>query len=229
MKDASPRLKARLAGVLFLIVMAAGIFAEYAVWNALIVSHDAAATARNILAQEPLYRLGFAANLIDYAFYLGVTAILYELLKPAGRTLAAAAAAFSLAATAIVATAALCTYAPLILLHMQGDGPWQALALLCLKLRTIGYDVGLVFFGLHFLLIGALILRAVFLPRLLGVLQIVCGACYLVNSFASVLSPPLAKGLSPYILMPCIAAELGLALWLSIVGVNAERWRAQAA
>lgn len=229
MKDASPRLKARLAGLLFLIVMAAGIFAEFWVWNALIVSRDAAATARNILAAEPLYRLGFAANLVDYALYLGVTAILYELLKPAGRTLSAAAAALSLAATAIVAAASLCTYAPLILLHMQDDGAWQALALLCLKLRTIGYDVSLVFFGLHFLLVGVLILRADFLPRLLGVLQIVCGACYLVNSFANVLSPPLAIALSPYILMPCIVAELALALWLALVGVNAERWHAQAA
>lgn len=229
MKDASPRLKARLAGMLFLIVMAAGIFAEYRVWNMLIVFHDAAATARNILAQEPLYRLGFAANLIDYSFYLGVTAILYELLKPAGRSLSAAAAAFSLAATAIVAAAALCTYAPLILLHMQGDGPWQALALLCLKLRTVGYVVSLAFFGLHFLLIGVLILRADFLPRPLGALQIVCGACYLVNSFASVLSPPLATALSPYIFLPCIIAELALALWLLLAGVNAERWRAQAA
>lgn len=227
MQDTSLHLKARLAGLLFLIVMAAGIFAEYRVWNVLIVFHDPAATARNILTNEPLYRLGFAANLIDYSFYLGVTAILYELLKPVGSTLSVAAAAFSMVATAIVAAAALCTYAPLILLHMQGNEPWQALALLCLKLRTVGYDVSLVFFGLHFVLIGLLILRANFLPSLLGVLQMICGACYLINSFASVLSPPFARELSPYILMPCIVAELALALWLLFFGRNFQRSRAQ--
>lgn len=229
MKDTSPGLKARLAGLLFLIVMAAGVFAEYRVWNVLIVFHDPAATAQNILTQEPLYRVGFAANLVDYSFYLGVTALFYELLKPVGPSLSVAAAAFSLAATAIVAAASLCTYAPLILLHMQGHEPWQALALMCLKLRTVGYDVSLVFFGVHFLLLGLLILRADFLPRLLGVLQMICGACYLINSFASVLSPPLARDLSPYIFMPCIVAELALALWLLFIGVNSQRWRAHAA
>lgn len=227
MKEASSRLKARSAGLLFLIVMAAGIFAEYRVIDALVVSGDAAATARNILAQEPLYRLGLAANLIDYGVYLGVTVLLYALMKPAGRDLSAAAAVFSVAGTAIVAAASLCSYAPLILLHLPGeDGP--ALALTALRLRTAGYDIGLVFFGVHFLLIGLLILRARFLPRLLGLLQVLCGLCYLANSFARVLAPPLAASLSPYVLMPCIVAELALALWLLLMGVDAERWRAQA-
>jgi Domain of unknown function (DUF4386) len=219
MKDASPhlkatRLKARLAGLLFLIVMAAGIFAEYGVIGAVVVSGDAAATAHNILDHETLYRLGFAANLIDYTVYLAVTVILYDLLKPAGRSLAVAAAAFSVAGTAIVASVASCTYAPLILLHMPGD--WQAAALLSLRLRTAGYDVSLVFFGIHFLLLGVLILRSGLLPRVLGALQVLCGACYLVNSFASVL----ALALPPYVLMPCIVAELALASWLLVVGVR---------
>ena len=103
----------------------------------------------------------------------------------------------------------------------------QALALLFLKLHAQLSNFGLVFFGSFYLLIGYRIVRSTFLPRILGVLLAISGVCYLINSFANFLSPAFAAHLLPYILVPG-GAELLLALWLVVIGVNVERWQEQA-
>ena len=79
--DASPRSKARIAGVFYLLTFLTGGVAVF-VSGTLVVSGDAAATATNILAHETLFRLGFAAYLLVVASYIAVTALFYELFKP---------------------------------------------------------------------------------------------------------------------------------------------------
>jgi Domain of unknown function (DUF4386) len=232
--DKSAQMAARLAGLFSLITMAAGISASFLVVDPLIVSGDAAATATNILASESLYRLGFAAKFVDYTFYLGVTILLYGLLKPAGKSLSLLAAVFSFVGTAVVASTSLHYLAPLFLL---GDAPYlaafgadqvQALAYLPHKLRSIGSNIAMVFFGFHLMFVGWQIVRSTFLPRLLGALSAIGGICFLINSFANFLSPQFAAGLLPYILAPGVLAQALLALWLLVMGVNAARWREQA-
>src|SRR5437879_1342393 len=98
--EASPSLKARIAGGLWLMVIIAGMTA-FVIRSPLIVSGDAAATATNILASESLFRLGFTADLIAGACYMGVTVLLYRLLKPVSRSLSLLAAFFGLAGVAI--------------------------------------------------------------------------------------------------------------------------------
>jgi hypothetical protein len=103
----------------------------------------------------------------------------------------------------------------------------QTLALLFLKLHAQGYTISMVLFGSYNLLIGYLIFRSTFIPRILGVLLSFSGLCYLVNCFSSFVSPAFAAHLVPYILIPGVA-ELLIALWLTVVGVNEERWKEQA-
>src|SRR5919199_4244359 len=105
--EASPRLKARAAGALWLTCIVAGVFG-FAAGSALIAGDDAAATAANILAHESRFRLGFAADLISGASYVGVTALLYHLLRPAGRSLSLLAAFFGLGGVAIGGVGLLC-------------------------------------------------------------------------------------------------------------------------
>jgi Domain of unknown function (DUF4386) len=232
--EASPRLKARIAGVLYLLVFVAAPFAEFFVRGRLVVYGDAAATATNILAHEPLYRLGLAAELITLACDAAVALIFYELLKPVSRSLSLFAAVFRLIFAAIMAVNTLNYFAPLVLL---GGGHFltafktdqlQALALVPLSLYGTGYIISLVFFGFHCLLIGYLIFRSAFLPRIVGVLMAIAGSCYLINSFANLLSPPLQNHLFPYILLLPGVAELSLMLWLLVMGVNVQRWKEQA-
>jgi hypothetical protein len=133
------------------------------------------------------------------------------------------AMAFGLLGTAIVALVSLFYFAPLLLLHGAADA--SALVLVSLRLRNIGYDISLVFFAVHLMLLGWLIIRSRFFPRVLGALLVVSGLCYLVNSFAVFLAPTLH--LPPYILAPSVFGELALALWLFAVGLNEAKWQEQ--
>jgi len=227
---ASPRLKARIAGVFYLVTILARVIADAFVRNRLVVSDDAAATATNIMAHEPLFRLGFAADIIAFASYIALTALLYELFKPVNRSLSLVAAFFSLVAAVVQAISSLFHLAPLFLL---GGAPYlrvftveqlQALALVFLRLRAAAYhNVGLVFFGVYCLLVGILILRSAFLPRIIGALMVLAGLSYVLF-----LSPALAWSLQPYILVFPGIGQISLCLWLFVVGVNVQHWKEQA-
>ncbi len=97
------------------------------------------------------------------------------------------------------------------------------LALLFLKLNDQAVSVALVFFAVYCLLIGCLILRSIFLPRVLGVLMALAGLGWLTFLYS-----PLADHLSPYIEVLGVVAEALLMLWLLVMGVNTERWQEQA-
>ena len=83
--ETTARLKARIAGGLWLAVVVTGIFAEFVVRDRLIVTGDAAATAQSLLAHESLWRLGVMSDLVATGCYLGVVFCLYELLAPVNR------------------------------------------------------------------------------------------------------------------------------------------------
>ena len=228
MNRVSPHPRARIAGVVYLVYFLTAAFAEFFM-RGLVVSGDAAATANNILAHESLLRVGFAINLIATAIYIAVTALFYDLLKPVNRSLALLAAFFSLVGCSIQAVSYVCYLAPFVLL---GGAPYlsvfkveqlQALLLMLLKLRSQAEQIDLVFFGFFDLLIGCLILRSTFLPRILGALMALAGLGWMIFLF-----PPLANSLSRYILPVGFLAELLLLLWLLVKGVNLPRWQEQA-
>lgn len=233
--EASPRLKARIAGALYLIIIVTAMFAEMVVRERLVVYGDAAATATNILAHEALYRYGGVAMLVAVVCDTAVALIFYQLFKPVSRGLALLATFFRLMPVAILAVNLLNHFAPLVLLKgapvlpsFQGEH-LQALALASLHLYAYGFKIAMVFFGFNCLLLGYLIFKSTFLPRIPGVLMALAGVCYLTWSLASLLSPALGDRLfAAYILAPCFIAELLLALWLLAVGVNVPRWEGRA-
>jgi len=225
--EASPRLKARMAGVFYLLTFLTGGVAVPSF--RLVADSDAAATASNILAHEALFRLGFAALLINVAVYITVTLLFYELFKPVNRSLSLLAAFFSLVGCAIQAVSSAFFLAPLIVLGGAQSlsvfkvEQLQAQALMFFKLYAQAYNIGLVFFGFYCLLIGCLILRSTFLPRVLGVLIAFGGLGWL-----TYMSPPLVHHLSPYNLALGLLGQGSVMLWLLVMGVNVQRWNEQA-
>jgi hypothetical protein len=227
--EALPGLKARIAGFLYLLNIVAGAFTYGLVRSATITPGDAGTTAANILQHALLYRLGFLAGIVTVLCNVPLALIFFDLFKVVNRSLSALVAFFILVATAIESANLLNYYAPLILL--QGVDPsafkpdqLHAFAYMSLALHAIGFNVAVVFFAFYDLLIGYLVFRSGFLPRILGVLMVVAGLCYLVNSFASFLTPRFAALLLPYILVPSALGELALCLWLLVVGVDVENW-----
>src|SRR5229473_5355642 len=108
---------ARIAGVLFLFSLVAGGFGEAYVPSKLIVSGDAAATVANLRNFDFLYRLGFAAFLIESLCDIALALILYALLKPVNKYLSLLAAFFGLIGTALFAFAELFYFAPLLIMR----------------------------------------------------------------------------------------------------------------
>lgn len=192
-----------------------------------VVKGDAAATAANILAHEPLFRLAFAGDLLTVAIYIVFTALLYDLMKPVNRSVSLLAAFFSLAGCVIQAFACLFELAPLVVLGDPSLGVFkaeqlQSLALLFLKLYSHAYGIGLVFFAFYILVVGYLVFKSTFLPRVLGVLLAASGLAWL-----TFLWPPFATKYFRYLLVMDLGEAL-LFLWLLIMGVNAKRWWEQA-
>ena len=182
--DASPRVLARIGGALYLIIIVAGIFGEAFVRDRLIVSADATATADNIRTFELLWRVGIAGNLLHLACAVALTWILYVLLRPVSRDLALLAAFFELVSIGVEAVSKLFLVEALFPLrnaeYLQVFAPEQlhALAYLPTRLHAFGFGVSLIFFGCACVVLGYLIFRSGYLPKLVGVLMQIAGLCY---------------------------------------------------
>jgi hypothetical protein len=225
--EVSPRLKARLAGLCYLVMIVAGGIGMFA-RGRFVIKDNAAATAANIVAHEPMFRLAFAGDLLVVAVYIVFTALMYDLMKPVSRTISMLAAFFSLTGCATQAFACIFQLAPLVIL---GHEPYlsalkveqlQSLAYLSIKLYSGAYGISLVFFGFYNLVIGYLVFKSTFLPRILGVLM--AASCPLGLTF---LWPPFATKYFRYLLITDLGEAL-LVLWLAILAVNANRWWALA-
>ena len=190
----SPRFRARLAGVFILIEGQASVFGQMVIPGQFIVARDAAATAANILSNETLFRLGLTLALISVAFHIAWVLLFYDLFKPVNRTLSLLAAFVGLIAIALQAVSAIFQIAPLTILH-GGEfssaftaEQLQALAYLSFRLKDQTFNIYMVFFGIWCLLTGYLIFRSGFMPRLVGLLEMLAGVAYLI-----LLWPPLAR------------------------------------
>src|SRR6266850_7122487 len=115
--EASPRRKARITGVFYLLTILTGIFAQGFVSNRLIAFGDAAATATNILMHKSLFQLGFAVYLIEMSCQVVMTALFYDLLKPAGRSVSLVAAYLSIVGCAVKTYSRVFFIAPLFVLE----------------------------------------------------------------------------------------------------------------
>jgi uncharacterized protein DUF4386 len=231
----SPKLYARIGGVLYLYIIIAGIFVELFVRGKFVVSGDTAATATNIMAHETRWRVAFSAEVLWLACAVALTMIFYVLMRVVNRNIALMGAFFALMSIAIEGMTTLFHFAPLLIL---GGGSYlkvfdtqqlQALGLLSLNLFERGFGISLVFFGFEELCRGYLMFRSGFFPRFLGVLVIISGVSYLTNSFALFLSPKLAGMIFPAFVPLAGVPEMILTLWLIVVGLNEPKWREKAA
>lgn len=232
--EKSPNTHARVGGFLYLVIIFAGMFGELFVRGKLVVSGDAAATASNILASPLLWRAGIAGDLVMHVCDVFVMLALYVLFRPTSRNLALLVVLLNVVQTAVLVANKLSLMVPLFLLggadYLKTIEPaqLQAWSYISIKMHDYGFGIGLIFFGFVCLVEGYLIRRSRYLPGSIGVLMQIAGACYLVNSFALLLSPTLESRLFPAIMVPCFIAGVSFALWLLVKGVNMPEWERRA-
>ena len=219
-------MRARLTGLLWLICIATGI-AAYSLSMSLIVRGDPAATATNILANQSQYRIAFAFDLLSGVSYLGVTALLYHLLRPAVRSLSFTAAAFGLCGVAIGGISYASQLAALALLRgaytsVFTIGQLQVMAMIAVRVRLQVFSIGMVFFGIQCLLAGVAIARSAIVPRALGALLAFGGATYVIIAFAEFLAPATGTRLVPFFMPMALVGEGAVTAWLLVKGVRSE-------
>ncbi len=223
----SPNKYARIGGVLYLIIIIAGLFGQLLVREALVVSGDPTATANKIMNSEMLWRIGITVDLIMQICDLPLMLIFYLLLKPVNKNLALLNLLFNLIQTAVLVANKLNLLTALFLLgdatYLNTFNPDQlnTLSYIYIRLHDAGFGVGLIFFGFVCLIEGYLIFKSKYFPKAIGILMQIAGLCYLINCFTLILAP---KFLSVFVLVPCLIGELSLCLWLIFKGVNLSEW-----
>jgi hypothetical protein len=226
----SPRFTARMAGVFQLLEGLTATYGQVIVLGGLIVSGNAGATAANILGRERLFWLGFASSLIGVVFHIAWALLLYDLFKVVNRRVSLFAVFVILVGCAMQALTSVLYVAPMLILNAGSSltaltaEQLDAVAYMFVRLNDYAFNTYLVFFGLWCVLIGFLIFRSTFMPKILGVLLAISGLGWMMY-----LVPPIAVRLFiPYIAGASALGEIPLELWLIIFGVNSQRWKEQA-
>jgi len=217
--------RGRFAGLLYVLMSIPGFFALIYVPSKLIVHGNATATTNNIAASETLFRLGIACNLICQAGFIFVALALYDLLKGVNQRHASLMVTLIVVSIPIAFLNELNAIATLVLvrgadfLSIFEKPQRDALAMLFLNLHSYGFDVAGIFWGLWLFPLGLLVYGSGFLPRILGVLLILNGFTYPVNSLTSLLVPHYVQIVSQW-MMPLSFGELLFMFWLLIKGAN---------
>lgn len=221
----------RIAGVLYLLVAVAAGFSYAYIHSYVMVPGDSAATANNITSSEGLYRFSFVCGILAFLCDIALAAIFYTLLKPVNKTLSLTAAFFRLAQTAILGINMLNLFISLTILN--GDSfvktfePDQlnAFALLFLTAHQYGFDIAMVFFAVHCLILGYLLIKSGYFPKYLGILLIAASVSYAGDSFIKFLLPGYAHITAMIVAVTAIIAEVTLSIWLLARGVRNDEFR----
>ena len=222
----NPNKTARVAGCLYLMLFPLGIFGIIYIPSSLIVLGDAATTASNIMANELLYRLSIVTALTLQIVYIFLALALYKLLNPVDKNNAVLMVILVLVAAPIAMLNELNHVA--VLLVLSGSDllttfsldQVQASVPLFLNLHEHGVFIAQIFWGLWLFPMGYLIFKSNFLPKALGILMIIGGFGYLVDSFVYFIFPDFDVTVSEFTFL----GELLLPLWLMFKGVNHEQW-----
>ncbi len=192
------------------------------------------ATANNFGASGWVLHLGIVSDSLVFLIEIVLCVLLYVLLRPVSRTLSLVAAFARLAMTVVMGINLLPYFIALLLLSGAGYlsvfEPDQLDALVLLFLNAHGYGVFIwqMFFGFHLFVLGYLIYKSGYFPRILGILMIIGSLGYLLDSYGNILFPNYEAIFGVIVGVTAVIGELPFFLWLLIKGVNVERYNERA-
>jgi Domain of unknown function (DUF4386) len=222
----SPKRLARIAGVLYLLVAITSGFGFAYVIAKVYVAGDAATTARNVVANPGLVRMGVVADLFQATVWIFLAMTLYILLKHVHQNAAREMVVLVAVGAAItclndvfqIESVSVATGGSYVAaLSTAGS---SALVLLLLEIHHYGFLIAQIFFGLWLVPLGYLAYKSAVFPKALGVLLIVGGACYLVGMLAVFLVPDNGEKINTFVTIPSAIAEISMVLYLLVIGVK---------
>jgi hypothetical protein len=224
------RKQAHTAGLLYFALVVLGILNLIVIPGRYMVRGDPVTTIANIQAMEQVFRMGIIVGVVSDAVYILLAFAFYRLLLPLGRTAATLLVVFAAAGAGIGLVSA---GAKLNVLTVLDTAPFlqaftaeqlQAQAILSLRSYSNLLRVAELFWGLWLFPLGLLVYRSGFLPRALGVLLMAGSLGYAISFFANVLWPGYAATSLPMLIpLPAHLGEIGIMLWLVIVGTSLRK------
>jgi hypothetical protein len=227
---ASPRQAAGIAGAAFLFVLMGYTISWILVYAKLIVADNAAATARNIMAHERLFRIGIVADLLVAIAGIVLAWALYILLRSVNKNLALLALLLKLM-DAVLALGTV-SFSLLTLRLLPGEAeatvfqPEQLLALAgrIFNFHAAAATIPMVLAGLGFIVFFYLLFQSKYIPRILSGFGIFSYGLIVLSAFGNILGIKAASGpMSPLdiiLFAPSILFELTIGLWLLSKGAN---------
>jgi len=216
---------ARLAGLLYLVVLVTGAPPELLVRVPLAAEGSAGAVADAIRDNAALFRLAAFSDLLNMAAFLGVALVLYGLLRSVHAGAARAMLVFNAVSVAVMAINTVNHLAAWLfatsteLTASMGAATADGLAATFLELHGIGFSIAEIFFGLWLFPLGWMLWRTRAVPRPIAGLLMVGTVGYLANVTATFLSPDLSTALTPVFTTPPALAETALLVWLLVKGL----------
>ena len=205
---------ATIGGIGILMIAALSVFANFLVLERLVTPGDAAATARDIVASRGLFQAGIVGWIMTAALDILVAGALFFVLRPISRRLAAAAAWSRVLYGVVLVAAIFQLIAALGALGGQVTPGASRQALQKIEGFTDVWNVGLILFGIHLLLVGYLAYRSAYMPKFVGVVVGLAGFGYLFDAAARAIIDEPAFSLSVITGL----GEFVLGMWLVIRG-----------
>jgi hypothetical protein len=216
---------AKRAGLLYLGLAITSAYGLIYVHSQIYVPDDAATTAKNMLANEFLFRSGIVSNLISQTIFVFLVLALYQLFKEVRKPLATVMVALVIVSIPIVFVGEVFEIIPLMILKGQvlttlNPEQQQDWSMLFLKLNSRTILVAEIFWGLWLIPFGQLAYKSGFIPKIIGVLLVLGGVAYVIQVGAALLFPDYQSIVSKVTGLFPTVAELSTILWLLIKGVS---------
>lgn len=218
---------ARIAGLLYLFLIITGVYGVMYIPSQIIVPGDSVSTAKNIISNELLFRTGFLNDILSNTIFLFLALVLYRLLKFVNDNIAKVMLA--LVIVQIPCVFIMETFNITALMILKGEilktfelGQRQDLAMLFLNINDYGTLPLEMFWGLWLLPFGLLVFKSEFIPRIFGILLVIGGIAYMIDSTIGILFPAYSSFVKYPTLLLVAIGEISITLWLLIKGVKTK-------
>ncbi len=218
---------ARLAGLLYLILVITGVYGIMYIPSQIIVPGDSVSTAKNIISNELLFRTGFLNDIISNTIFLFLALVLYRLFKQVNEN--QAKLMFALVIVQIPCVFIMETFNITSLMILKGEilktlelSQRQDFAMLFLKINDYGTLPLEMFWGLWLIPFGLLVYKSEFIPRIFGILLVIAGIAYMIDSTIGILFPDYSSFVKYPTLLLVAIGEISITLWLLIKGVKTQ-------
>lgn len=230
-ENMNPNRTARIAGLLYVLMIPLGLLGIMYVPTVLVIAGDTQTTIANILAHMGMFRLTIVTALVVQVVHIFIVLLLYRLLQPVNRNLATLMVIFMLVGIPVTMLNELNHFAIVLLLsggenlNVLTEDQIQTMVPVFFQLHEYGILIASIFWGLWLLPMGYLVFRSGFISRIPGVLLIIAGAGYLIDVLARMLSPDYGEAVIASIITATMFGEIVFPIWLLITGVTTEKWK----